>query len=168
MVEADRVGDAELVGRAQARPLGAPHHFHRPQHLQVTTRDLVWPQPGFVDEDHEGRRAAVHHGDLGTVHLHQHIVHAQGIEGGEEVLDGVDGDPVAAERGGVIEAPQMVDMGGDLDSHVGAAEADAVFGGRGLEVEADGTAGVQADARAAHAALESSPIRHETWAGALQ
>ena len=57
---------------------------------------------------------------------------------------------------------QMIDVGGDLDPDVRPAEANAVFGRCGLEIEADGTAGVQADACAAHAALESSPIRHET------
>ena len=56
------------------------------------------------------------------------------------MLDRIDGYTIPAERGGVIEAAQVVDVSGDLDADIGPPEADTVLGRRGLEVQPDGTA----------------------------
>ena len=84
------------------------------------------------------------------------------------MLDRLHGDAVAAERGGVVLAAEVIEVGRDLDPDVGAAETDAVLGRGGLELQADGPAGMQTNPRAAYAALERPPIGHETRAGGMQ
>jgi hypothetical protein len=165
MVEADHVAHAEVVGGRDADGLGAAHHLHRTQDLQVVARGRQRLQPDLVDEDHEGRRAAVQDGHLRPVHLHEHVVDAQALQRREEVLHGAHRDAVPAERRGVVEPGQVLDRGGDLHADVGSEETDAVAGGGRLQLQAHGLAGVEADSRATLRTAQRSSIGHENSAG---
>jgi hypothetical protein len=149
-----------MVRRRQARPLAALLHLDGLQDAQRAARRVVGLEPGLVDEDHEGRRAAVEHRDLGAVHLDQHVVDAQGQQRRQQVLDGVHRDPVARERRRMVEPSEVVQGRRDLDGQVRAAETDAVLRRSRLEVEAHRLAGVQPDARATDRFPERPAITH--------
>ena len=78
------------------------------------------------------------------IELDDDVVDAGGDERGEQVLDGFDRGAGLAEHGGVLDAGHFADRGGNLNAEVGAAEANAGVGGRGLEGERHLLAGVQA------------------------
>ena len=70
VVEADRVADAEVVGRARGAPTcrrAPPPPAAGPSGTGAARVSGL--QPGLVDQDHEGRRAAVQDRHLGAVHL---------------------------------------------------------------------------------------------------
>jgi hypothetical protein len=117
-----------------------------------------------VDQDDEGRRAAVEDRHLGAVHLDERVVHPQRVERGEQVLDGVHAHALAREARGMVEASEVLEGGRDLDAHVRPAEADAVAGGGGPEVEPHRLAGMQPDAGTADGPLERPAIAHENAA----
>ena len=73
--------------------------------------------------------------------------------------------PSRVQPGGVVEAAEVLEGGRDLDADVRPPEADAVFGGRGPEVEPHRLARVQPDAGAADGPLERPAIAHENAAG---
>src|SRR5258708_29560753 len=111
-----------------------------------------------MNEDPERSGAAVQDGDLGTVRLHDRVVHAQRVEGGEQVLNGVDGDPIPAQGGGVVLPGEAGEAGRNLHIHVAAVEANAVLGGGGPEAQAGGPGPGGADPAAAHGAFSICPI----------
>jgi hypothetical protein len=54
-------------------------------------------KPASWDQEHEGSRAAIQDRQLGAVHLHQHVVHAERMQRRKQMLDGFHADPVAAQ-----------------------------------------------------------------------
>ena len=117
-----RVADLEVIGRDEARALVAAHHLDRlrgPCRYWRGARER--PQARLVDQDHEGRRAAVEDRHLGAVHLDEHVVDAQAGERREQMLDGArPRRRRAAEGGGVVLRAEVGEGGRDLDAQVGA------------------------------------------------
>ena len=107
VVEADRVADPEVVGEGESRANLPPRTTSTGfSTFRYWRGDVPGLEPGLVDQDHEGGGAAVEDRDLGPVHLDERVVDSQRVERGQQVLDGVDGDPVAGERRGVVLAPR--------------------------------------------------------------
>ena len=94
------------------------------------------------------------------VDLHPGVVDAQAGECGQKVLHGPDRDSVPTQGGRVVLLSDVGQGGGDLDAHVRPGEADAVLGGCGQEPQADRSARVEPDARAADLAPQCSPVDH--------
>ena len=89
-------------------------------------------RPGAADQVDEGRRAAVHHGQLGSVDRHAHVVDAEAVERGEQMLDRADARVAASERGGEPRRGDAARPRRDLDRvrTVAAHEHDARAGPR--------------------------------------
>ena len=96
VVEADRVADLEVLARDEPRALGAVNHLDGLLDPQQLARHRERPQPRLVQQDHEGRRAAVEHRDFRAVHLDAHVVDAEARERRQQVLDRADRDAVPA------------------------------------------------------------------------
>jgi hypothetical protein len=76
------------------------------------------------------------------------------------MLDSIDGNARVAEAGGVIEAGEVGDAGGDFDAYIGAKEANAVFGRGRLQLESHGLAGVKPDPGTADGTSQRPSIGH--------
>ena len=110
MVEADAVGDLEVIRRIQRDPLVPLRERDRPQHLQVPPRRLQPLHAGFVqDQVHERRGAAVHDRHFRVIQLDDHVVDAQGGQRGEQVLDRLDRHGFARQPGLILNAAQVRD-----------------------------------------------------------
>ncbi len=84
-----------------------------------------------MNQDDEGRGAAVENRNLGAVHLDEGIVHTQPVERRQEMLHRVHADPVASEGRRVVLFAQAVEPRRDQDSDVRPPEADPVLGRSG-------------------------------------
>ena len=113
-----------------------------------------------MQQDHEGRRAAVEHRDFRAVHLDAHVVDPEARERRQQVLDRSDRDAVPLERRGVILGADVGERRLDLDAHVRAHEADAVLGGRRNEPQAHGPPAVEPDPGARDLASQRTAINH--------
>ena len=79
MIEADAVGDLEVIGRVQRDPLVALRQRDRAQHLQIATRRRQLLDTRLVqDQVHEWRGAAVHDRHFGMIELDDDVVDAEG------------------------------------------------------------------------------------------
>ena len=80
------------------------------EHLQVAPRRLERPDPGFLNQVDERRRAAVHDRHFRRVELDDDVVDAETDERGQQVLDGVDLDGVAHQAGRVVDRADVLDL----------------------------------------------------------
>ena len=151
MVEADAVGDLEVIRRIERDPLVALRERNRTQHLQIPARRLQAFHARLVHQIHERRGAAVHDRHFRAVQFHDDVVDAQGGQGREQVLDGLDRHRFAGQPGLVLNAAEMRHGRRDLEpSEVGPLEADAVVGRGRLERQGDLVAGMKSDSGAGY------------------
>src|SRR5262249_42353344 len=158
VVEADAVGDLEVVRRIQRDPLVALAQRDRPQHLQILFRRRQFSDARLVeDEVHERRGAAVHDRHLGTVELDNDVVDAERRESSQQVLHGLDRHGFTRQAGRELNAAQMRDgCGGFQAAQIGALKTNTVVSRRGLERERDLVAGMKTDAGTGHGTTEGS------------
>ena len=110
VIEADAVGDLEVVRRVERDALVALAQGDRTQHFQELLRGRQPLDARLVqDQVDERRRAAVHDRHLGAVQLDDDVVDAEGRERSQQVLDGLDRDGLAGEAGGELDAAQVRD-----------------------------------------------------------
>ena len=139
----------------------------RPQHLQVLPRDRQPLDAGLVqDQIDERRGAAVHDRHFGRVQFDDDVVDAEGGQGREQVLDGLDRHGFACEPGGVLDAAEVRDGRGDFEPpEVGALEPDPEIGRRWLERQRDLVAGMKTDSGAGHWTTKSALRVHDLTMG---
>ena len=82
-----------MVGGQRCAYLRAADDLDRASHLDVQPWRRERLEARLVNEDDERRGAAVEDGHLGPVDLHQRIVDAEPVQGGEQVLDRADDTP---------------------------------------------------------------------------
>ena len=112
VIEADAVGDLEVVRRVERDPLVALAQEMGRSTLRNFFGAVSFFTPASFGSDDERSRAAVHDRDLGAVQFDDDIVDAEGREGSQQVFDGLDRDGLAGEAGGQLDAPQVVTVAG--------------------------------------------------------
>jgi hypothetical protein len=152
VVVVDGEADAEaVVGQGQQLD-GVLHQADGLRDLEVADGRSLGDDAGLLDVAHVVvAAAAVGLGRFVGIDVDDAVVHAEAVEGGQDVLDGVDADAVAGEGGvaqGHVDMWRVLDPGGELHGRrlVDAAEANARIGGRRMEAHGDRVARVQADA----------------------
>ena len=126
VIEADAVGDLEVVGRIERNALVAARQRDGPDHFQVSPGRREPLRARLVYEVDERRAAAVHDRHLGVIQLDNHVVDAQTHERRHEVLHRVDRCARARQARGVLDAGEVRHRGGNLEiAEVGAPETNA-------------------------------------------
>ena len=105
MVEADAVGDLEVIRRVERDALVAARERDRPDDLQVLARRLQPLHAGFLNQVDERRRAAVHDRHFRRVQLDDDVVDAQADERRQQMLDRLDRRPRRAPGRSRAECP---------------------------------------------------------------
>ena len=95
MAEIDRERKLVAFERLEARPFIGVPDLHPPNDAQEAFRRRLLDDPRLLDEQYEGRRAAVHDGKLGGVEIHVNVVHAESAKRGHQMLHRVDLHPIA-------------------------------------------------------------------------
>ncbi len=148
-VEVDLVADPEAAARLDADPALAVADLDRARHAQHVPRRRLLVDPGGANQEHEGRRAAVHARNLRTVDFDAEVVHAEPVGGGQQMLDRVERHVAAAKRRRQMRlARERRRRGRDLDRarQIRPDEHDARAGARRVQRELHRFAGVQPDA----------------------
>ncbi len=124
MVEADAVGDLEVIRGIERNALVPLAQRDRPQHLQELFRGRQALHARLVEDQVDERRgAAVHDRHFRCVQLDDDVVDAERGERGEQVLDGLDRDRFTREARGEPDAAEVRDGRGNLEpTQVGALE----------------------------------------------
>ena len=150
MVEADAVGDLEVIRRIERDALVAARNRDRPDDLQVLARRLQPLHARFLNQVDERRRAAVHDRHFRRVQLDDDVVDAHADERRQQVLDRLDRHFVRAPGRSRSWMPaRLCTRRRHLEvAEIGAAETDAEIGRRGLQRERDLVAGVKTDSDA--------------------
>ena len=168
MVEADAVGDLEVVRRIERDALVPLRQRDRPQHLQVAPRRRQPLDARLVqDQIHERRGAAVHDRHFGVVQLDDDVVDAEGGQGGEQVLDRLDRHGLARQAGLILNAAQVRDGGRNLEpAKIASLEPDAVVGRRRLQRQGDLVAGMKSDSGAGDRSAKGALSAHDLFTAA--
>ena len=158
MIEADAVGDLEVIRRIQRDALVAVGQRNRPQHLEEAARRRQLPDTRLIeDQVDERRRAAVHDRHFRMVQLDNRVVDAEGSERGEQVLNGFDGHGLARQAGLVLDPAKMRDGRRNLETpKIASLKPDAVVGGRRFERQSDLVAGMKTDSGAGDRSTEGA------------
>ena len=134
MIEADAVGDLEVIRRVQRNPLVPARDRNRTDDLQIGPRRRERLHTRFLNEVDEGGGAAVHDRHFRRVQLDQHVVDIQAHERGQQMLDRFNRDVVTRQPRGQLDACQMLNRRRHVvPAKVGAPEANAKPGRRGLQ-----------------------------------
>src|SRR5512143_377429 len=162
MREGDGEFDLEAVMRDEARPLVAVAHLDRLRDAHVLLRRILLDDAGGLQQEHEGRRGAVHDGNLGAGQIDQQVVDAEAGEGRHQVLDGRHlggaGLEHRAQPGVGDQIRVGLDFGGRDEIH--PPEHDAGIGTRRAQGHLDLDAGMQADAGRLDRRFESALLHH--------
>src|SRR5207248_2896381 len=146
--EIDRERKLVAFERLEARPFISVPDLHAARNAQEPFRRRLLDDACLLDEQHEGRRTAVHDGKLGGVEIDVNIVHAESAERGHQMLDGVDLDAVAyqarrqARLADEFGARRKINWRGEVD----APEYDSGIRRRGAHADAHLLSGVEPDA----------------------
>jgi hypothetical protein len=162
MIEADAVGDLEVVRRIQGNPLVSLRERNRAQHFQVSSRRLKPFHPRLVDEVHEGRGAAVHDRHFRAVQFDNRVVDAESGQRGEQVLDGLDRNRFARQTGLILDSSQVGHHRGDFQTaEIGALKADAGISRRRLQRQGYFVAGMKTDSGAGDGSTKGTLGAHD-------
>jgi hypothetical protein len=162
VVEADAVGDLEVVRRIQRDALVALAERDRPEDLQVLLGGCQFLDARLVqDQVHERRGAAVHDRHFRAVQLDDDVVDAERRQRREQVLDGLDRHRFTGQAGRELDPPEMRDGRRNFQTaQIGTLEPDPVVDGRGLQREGDLVAGMKTDSGAGHGTTKSTLRLH--------
>ena len=112
--------------------------------------------PGFLNQIHERRGAAVHDRHFRRVQLDGDVVDSKADEGSQQVLDGIDLNGVPHEARRVIDRADVIDLGRQLEAaEVQAPEPNPRTRRGRTEREGHFTARMEADARTGNARGEA-------------
>src|SRR5262245_22966605 len=161
VVEADAVGDLEVIRWIQGNPLVAARDRDRPNDFQVPPRHLQRLRARFLNQVHEWRRAAVHDRHFRRIQLDQHVIDVQADERREEVLDGVDRNLIPREPRRPLDPGEVLHGGWDLMvAEVAPAEPNPESRRRRLERELNLVAGVKTNSNTGDGTAEGSLYVH--------
>ena len=158
----DRERQAIAFVRIEPRPFVAVLHFHTACDAQKFFRCSLLFEAGLLDQQHEGRCAAVHDRQLGRIKVHVRVVYTQAPERGHQVLDGVDLHFALDQRRSEARLPDELRPCRDIDrdGEVDATEHHAGVHWRGAQGDPDFLAGVQAYAGGADQGFERALPKH--------
>ncbi len=101
--------------RPQFAKAVADHNLHRLQHLNEAAGGRLGDNAGLIDGGDEGRRAAVHDRNFGTVDFDDGVIDAHAAQGSEHMLGGGDQRAFAvAENGSKIGGGDRFRDGGNF------------------------------------------------------
>ena len=165
MIENDGKRQFVTIVGLETRPLVAVTHFNRLRDADEFLGGVLFFDPRRLDQEDERRSRTVEDGHFRRIQINPGVVDAQTAEGGHQVFDGPDLDPVNFQTGAHAGIPDQHGLGRNILGlgQIDATEDDTGIGRGRAQGHIDLDTAVQTDAGGANDGLQRALLEHAKY-----
>ena len=115
MSESNAEGETKALMRLQSGELVALANLYGLEHTHEALGRILLDDARLMEQEDEARPRTIHDRNLGRIHLDDHVVDAQTVEGAHQMLDGRDGRLADIDRRGHARVVHVERMRGNLN-----------------------------------------------------